>query len=74
MVESWGSGYRRVVEACLSGGYSEPEWLEMGSAFRVVFRPYVEPVQQSEASDVPVNVPVNVPRKCPCKSTTGMAD
>ena len=54
-MESWGSGYRRVVDACLSGGYPEPEWLEMGSAFRVVFRPYVEPVAQSEASDVPVN-------------------
>ena len=53
MVESRGSGYRRVVEACLSGGYPEPEWLEMGSAFRVVFRPYVEPVVPSEASDVP---------------------
>ena len=59
MVESWGSGYRRVVEARLSGGYPEPEWLEMGSAFRVVFRPYTEPVAQSEVSDVPVNVPVN---------------
>jgi ATP-dependent DNA helicase RecG len=59
MVESWGSGYRRVVDACLAGGYPEPEWLEMSSAFRVVFRPYSEPVAPSEASDVPVNVPVN---------------
>ena len=55
MVESWGSGYRRVVDACLSGGYPEPEWLEMGSAVRVVFRPYIEPVVPSEIPDVPVN-------------------
>ena len=26
LVEEWGSGYKRVIEACRTGGYPEPEW------------------------------------------------
>ncbi|OHB70515.1 MAG: hypothetical protein A2W23_02885 [Planctomycetes bacterium RBG_16_43_13] len=26
LVEEWGSGYKRVIEACRAGGYQEPEW------------------------------------------------
>ncbi len=36
----WGSGYKRVIRACRSGGYPEPDWEELGTAFRVVFHPH----------------------------------
>ena len=52
MMEQWGSGYQRIVNSCREGGYPEPEWQELASCVRVVFRPH---------PDVPVNVPVNVP-------------
>lgn len=57
-MEEWGSGYKRVMAACQNGGYSAPEWKELGSAFRVIFFPHLEAKGRSEA-DVPVNVPVN---------------
>ena len=44
--------------ACQNGGYSAPDWKELGSAFRVIFFPHPEIVARSE-TDVSVNVPVN---------------
>jgi len=52
LMEQWGSGYQRIINACRQGGYPEPEWQELASCVRVIFRPH---------PDVPVNVPVNVP-------------
>jgi len=60
LMEEWGSGYKRVVNACSAGGYPEPEWAELGAAIRVVFYPHCETVE-NESVDVPVNVPANVP-------------
>ena len=40
LMEEWGSGYRRVMAACQSGGYLAPDWQELGSAFRVTFYPH----------------------------------
>ncbi|MFZ4100106.1 MAG: ATP-binding protein [Chlamydiia bacterium] len=40
LMEVWGSGYRRIVQACQEGGYPEPEWKELGTAVRVIFRPH----------------------------------
>jgi len=51
LMEQWGSGYQRIMNACKKEGYPEPEWQELGSCVRVIFRPH---------PDVPVNVPVNV--------------
>jgi len=34
-MEEWGSGYKRVIEACRKNDYSEPEWLEQGTSIRV---------------------------------------
>lgn len=72
LVEEWGTGYRRVTQACEEGGYPPPTWQELGSALRVIFQPHPEVAneasEQSDAPDVsvnvpdvPVNVPVNVP-------------
>ncbi len=52
LMEQWGSGYQRIATTCNRDGYPEPEWQELASCVRVIFRPH---------PDVPVNVPVNVP-------------
>jgi ATP-dependent DNA helicase RecG len=57
LLEEWGTGYRRVLEDCRAGGYTAPEWQELGPALRVVFQPH--PAAAAETADVPVNVPVN---------------
>ena len=64
LVEEWGSGYKRVMEACHSGGYPAPEWQELGSAFRVTFYPHSEKILHVK-DDVPVYVPTNVPTNVP---------
>ena len=64
LVEEWGTGYRRVTQACEEGGYPPPTWQELGSALRVIFRPHPDAADKdSEPSNVPVvpNVPINVP-------------
>lgn len=53
LMEEWGSGYRRVIESCRSGGYMIPDWQELGSAFRVIFYPHPEiKVAKVKAADV----------------------
>jgi predicted HTH transcriptional regulator len=39
-MEQWGTGYKRIHESCLSGGYQTPIWQELGTAIRVVFSPH----------------------------------
>lgn len=63
LMETWGSGYKRITEDCVAGGYPLPEWVELGPALRVVFRPHAEVV--AYVPDVPVNVPLNVPVNVP---------
>jgi predicted HTH transcriptional regulator len=43
---------------CQSGEYPEPDWEELGSAFRVIFHPHPAVLEHLRA-DVPVNVAVN---------------
>jgi ATP-dependent DNA helicase RecG len=40
LVEEWGSGYKRIKEACKQGGYPEPQWEELGTVLRVTFFPH----------------------------------
>ena len=42
LIEEWGSGYKRIKDACEQGGYPLPKWEEFGSALRVTFYPYAE--------------------------------
>ncbi|HEY4255160.1 MAG TPA: ATP-binding protein [Chlamydiales bacterium] len=37
LMEHWGSGYKRIIEACKAGGYPEPKWEEFGTFIRVTF-------------------------------------
>ena len=64
LMEEWGSGYQRIHDACHAGGYPEPEWQELGTAVRVIFRPHPDVERMNAdntvtAPNVPVNVPVN---------------
>lgn len=38
-MEEWGSGYKRIIEACRAEGYPEPKWEELGTYIRVTFYP-----------------------------------
>jgi len=58
IMEQWGSGWQRISEACLAGGYPEPEWQELGMCTRVIFYPHPE-ARANEPVNVGVNVGVN---------------
>jgi ATP-dependent DNA helicase RecG len=47
LIEEWGSGYKRIKEACFKGGYPEPIWEELGTVLRVTFFPHSETSQLS---------------------------
>ena len=40
VIEGYGSGYDRVIDACRDSGYPEPEWVENGPQIKVVLRPH----------------------------------
>jgi len=42
LIEEWGSGYKRIREACEKDGYPEPTWEELGTVTRVTFFPHPE--------------------------------
>jgi hypothetical protein len=66
LMETWGSGYRRITEDCDQGGYPYPEWNELGSVVRITFPPHPDvskgarPVGIGEHEDVQISVPINV--------------
>jgi ATP-dependent DNA helicase RecG len=43
-MEQWGSGYKRMIEACRNEGYPEPKWEEIGTYIRVTFYPSLRTV------------------------------
>jgi ATP-dependent DNA helicase RecG len=60
LVEEWGTGYRRVTQACEKGGYPPPTWQELSSALRVIFEPHPEAVdEERERTDIPAGEPEN---------------
>ncbi len=50
LIEEWGSGYKRIKDACSKGGYPEPVWEELGTALRVTFFPHQDITSQLGAS------------------------
>jgi len=40
LMEEWGTGYRRIQEACERDGYQIPIWEEVGTSIRVTFKPH----------------------------------
>ncbi len=49
LIEEWGSGYKRIKEACSKGGYPEPIWEELGTVLRVTFYPHSDLAPQLSA-------------------------
>jgi len=47
-MEAWGSGYRRVIQACEKNGYVYPNWEELGTFVRVTFSPHAQTVLREE--------------------------
>ncbi len=41
LMEEWGTGYKRIIEACSAGGYENPTWEELGLTIRVAFKPHI---------------------------------
>jgi len=50
LIEEWGSGYKRIKEACQKGDYPEPTWEELGVALRVTFYPHIKAAQFPHSS------------------------
>jgi ATP-dependent DNA helicase RecG len=47
-MEKWGSGYKRIMDACRAGGYPEPKWEEIGMNLRVTFYPHSQSILPGE--------------------------
>jgi ATP-dependent DNA helicase RecG len=50
LIEEWGSGYKRIKEACQKEGYPEPIWEEFGTVMRVTFYPHFAQTNTMEPS------------------------
>ncbi len=53
LIEEWGSGYKRIKDACEDGGYPIPKWEEFGSALRATFYPHPEVAKASQLGAKP---------------------
>ena len=41
IIEEWGTGYRRIKEACEAADYPIPHWQELGGSIRVILTPHL---------------------------------
>ena len=58
IIESWGTGIKRMFSACREYGIREPELLEIGDSFRVnLYRPSYNMVHQSSPKSSPKSSP-----------------
>lgn len=57
IIESWGTGIKRMFSSCKEYGIREPELLEIGDSFRVnLYRPSYNEVHQSSPKSSPKNL------------------
>ena len=57
IIESWGTGIKRMFSSCKEYGVREPELLEVGDSFRVnLYRPSYSAVHQSSPKSSPKDV------------------
>lgn len=63
IIESWGTGIKRMFSSCKEYGIREPELLEIGDSFRVnLYRPSYNEVHQSSLKNSPKSSPKDVNR------------
>lgn len=61
IIESWGTGIKRMFSSCREYGIREPELLEIGDSFRVnLYRPSYNAVHQSSPKSSPKSSPNDV--------------
>lgn len=58
IIESWGTGIKRMFSSCKEYGIREPELLEIGDSFRVnLYRPSYNDIHQSSSKSSPKSSP-----------------
>ena len=63
IIESWGTGIKRMFSSCKEYGIREPELLEIGDSFRVnLYRPSYNEVHQSVSKSAPKSIPKSAPK------------
>ena len=63
IIESWGTGIKRMFSSCKEYGIREPELLEIGDSFRVnLYRPSYNVIRQSVPKSEPESIPESVPK------------
>ena len=63
IIESWGTGIKRMFSSCREYGIREPELLEIGDSFRVnLYRPSYNLHLQSELESIPKSELESVPK------------
>ena len=66
IIESWGTGIKRMFSSCKEYGVREPELLEIGDSFRVnLYRPSYNLHLQSELESVPKSELESIPKSTP---------
>ena len=61
IIESWGTGIKRMFSSCKEYGIREPELLEIGDSFRVnLYRPSYTDIHQSSPKNSPKSSPKDV--------------
>ena len=61
IIESWGTGIKRIFSSCKECGIREPELLEIGNSFRVtLYRPFYNEGHQSILKSEPESIPKNL--------------
>lgn len=63
IIESWGTGIKRMFSSCKEYGIREPELLEIGDSFRVnLYRPSYNAIHQSVPKSEPESIPESAPK------------
>ena len=63
IIESWGTGIKRMFSSCREYGIREPELLEIGDSFRVnLYRPSYNQSQKSVPEIAPESIPEITPK------------
>lgn len=63
IIESWGTGIKRMFSSCKEYGIREPELVEIGDSFRVnLYRPSYKVIDQSVPKSEPESIPEITPK------------